>query len=85
MGLRDARKHASPNAGFPEAAFAGAIGIQLGGPVLRDGMPIKSPLLGDSGAHPGPHHISKAIGLMAAATIACALLLSFVRLLLERI
>jgi adenosylcobinamide-phosphate synthase len=30
--LRDARKHASPNSGWPEAAMAGALGIRLGGP-----------------------------------------------------
>ncbi len=33
----DARKHASPNAGFPEAAVAGALGIQLGGEAIYDG------------------------------------------------
>lgn len=35
--LRDASKHASPNAGWPEAAFAGALGIALGGPRAYDG------------------------------------------------
>src|SRR5690606_22570742 len=30
--LRDARKHQSPNAGWPEAAMAGALGFSLGGP-----------------------------------------------------
>jgi len=29
---RDARGHPSPNAGWPEAAFAGALGLRLGGP-----------------------------------------------------
>ena len=32
MMRRDGRKHDSPNAGLSEAAFAGAMGIQLGGP-----------------------------------------------------
>ena len=32
--MRDARKHASPNAGYPEAAMAGALGLALGGPAL---------------------------------------------------
>ena len=32
MALRDGKKHASPNAGWPEAAFAGALGFSLGGP-----------------------------------------------------
>ena len=30
--LRDARKHRSPNAGWPEAAMAGALGLALAGP-----------------------------------------------------
>ena len=33
----DARKHASPNAGYPEAAIAGALGVQLGGDVYYGG------------------------------------------------
>lgn len=37
MALRDARKHDSPNAGWPEAALAGALGFQLGGARAYDG------------------------------------------------
>ena len=33
----DARKHASPNAGFPEATMAGALGIELGGDAIYAG------------------------------------------------
>lgn len=45
--LRDARKPASPNAGFPEAAVAGALGIQLGGPATYFGQRFEKPTLGD--------------------------------------
>jgi len=47
IALRDGRKHASPNSGWSEAAFAGALGIQLGGPVTRAGKPSAMPLMGD--------------------------------------
>jgi adenosylcobinamide-phosphate synthase len=36
--LRDAGKHASPNAGYPEAAMAGALGLALGGPRSYGGV-----------------------------------------------
>jgi adenosylcobinamide-phosphate synthase len=45
--LRDARKHASPNAGWPEAAFAGALGFVLGGPRAYDGETHDLPEFGD--------------------------------------
>lgn len=43
---RDARKHRSPNAGFGEAAMAGALAVQLGGPSAYDGIVHDAPLLG---------------------------------------
>jgi len=45
--LRDARKTSSPNAGYPEAAAAGALGIQLGGPAVYFGENVEKPILGD--------------------------------------
>lgn len=45
--LRDARKPSSPNAGFPEAAAAGALGLQLGGPAVYFGVEVDKPTLGD--------------------------------------
>ena len=44
--LRDGGKHPSPNAGYPEAAVAGALGVQLGGLNFYAGVPSRKPLLG---------------------------------------
>src|SRR5690606_17663210 len=45
--LRDARKHDSPNAGWPEAALAGALGFRLGGPRSYAGEMHDLPAFGD--------------------------------------
>lgn len=44
---RDGRRHSSPNAGIPEAAAAGALGVQLGGTNVYFGQPVAKPTLGD--------------------------------------
>ena len=44
---RDARGHASPNAGWPEAAMAGALGIRLGGPRRYAGRQVEDAGMGD--------------------------------------
>jgi len=44
---RDARKHDSPNAGWPEAAMAGALGVRLRGPLAYGGELVDAPWLGE--------------------------------------
>ena len=44
---RDAPKHVSPNSGWPEASFAGALGFALGGPRSYDGELVELPTFGD--------------------------------------
>jgi len=44
---RDGRLLASPNAGIPQAAMAGVLGIQLGGPTLYFGRILNKPTIGD--------------------------------------
>jgi adenosylcobinamide-phosphate synthase len=47
IGLRDGRKHPSPNAGISEAAMAGALGVRLGGKNTYDGVEDVRPYIGD--------------------------------------
>lgn len=46
--LRDAASQPSPNAGYPEAAVAGALGIRLGGVNFYHGARVEKPYLGDA-------------------------------------
>lgn len=46
---RDHGRHASPNAGWPEAAMAGALGVRLAGPIRYDGVLHDKPWIGDGG------------------------------------
>jgi len=68
--VREARRHASPNAGWPEAAMAGALGVQLGGAARYDGVATARPTFGDG---PPPTATDLARGL-AVYRRACALL-----------
>ena len=45
--MRDARRHRSPNAGWPEAAMAGALGLALAGPRVYDGVTVDDALMGN--------------------------------------
>ena len=67
---RDHARHASPNAGWPEAAMAGALNVRLAGPVSYDGMWRDKPWIGD-GASPTTQsmHTARAIFLRACALL----------------
>lgn len=46
---RDAKKHRSPNAGWPEAAMAGALGLALAGPRSYGGVMVDDAFMGEGG------------------------------------
>jgi adenosylcobinamide-phosphate synthase len=48
MAIRDGKKNPSLNSGIPEAAIAGALGIQLGGLNYYDSKPVLKPHIGDN-------------------------------------
>lgn len=67
---RDGKKHESPNAGRPEAACAGALGVQLGGEATYGGRIVRKPLIGDAG-DVAPADILRANALLRAAAVLC--------------
>ena len=72
--LRDAGLHRSPNAGWPEAAMAGALGLALGGPRIYAAGPVDEPFLNAPGRRDaGPEDISRALRVMVAACVVQAL------------
>lgn len=66
---RDGRAHASPNAGYPEAAFAGALGLWMGGPNVYHGRLVDKPVIGKGLADARPVHIHQACRLMLATAM----------------
>ena len=69
--VRDRQQHSSPNSGWPEAAMAGALGIQLGGESSYFGQPAEKPTIGDSFTSPQAHHIFQANTLVLTASLLC--------------
>lgn len=67
---RDAPKHASPNAGWPEAAMAGALRVRLGGPTAYDGVMHERPVFG-AGSSPTVDDLKRGLRIYV---IACGLL-----------
>lgn len=74
IAWRDGHKHASPNAGYPEAALAGALGVQLGGSSRYFGAILEKPTLGEA-QHPlTAIHISQSVFLLNEASLLALLL-----------
>ena len=69
--LRDAKKHHSPNAGWPEAAMAGALGLALAGPRDYAEERVEDPWIGTGTPSARAADIARALRLYA---LACLLL-----------
>ena len=65
--LRDGRKHHSPNAGWPESAMAGALGLALAGPRRYPEGLVADPWLGDGSARAGVSDIMRGLQLYRLA------------------
>lgn len=70
---RDASKHDSPNAGWPEAAMAGALDLALGGPRRYLGGVSKSEWIGDGDARANARDIDRALLVFGLACLLHAL------------
>ncbi len=68
--VRDARRHRSPNAGWPEAAMAGALGLRLAGPRVYGETRVDDAWMGDGRSAAVPADLDRALALYRTA---CAL------------
>ena len=64
VAFRDARKHQSPNSGWPESAMAGALGVRLGGVNYYGGEKRRKVLLGDFIVDLAPERIGEALSVV---------------------
>jgi adenosylcobinamide-phosphate synthase len=66
---RDASRHRSPNAGWPEAAMAGALGLSLAGPRVYGGVVVDDAFMGDGRRNATAADIRRALRLFRAARV----------------
>jgi adenosylcobinamide-phosphate synthase len=74
--VRDAPKHRSPNAGWQEAALAGALDYALAGPRVYPGETVDDPWMGDGRADLTPQDVRAGLRLYLAAGVVTALLIA---------
>ena len=78
---RDARRHRSPNAGWPEAAMAGALGLALAGPRRYGGRVVEDAWMGQGREAATPDDIFRALALYRRACLLLWLLVAALTLL----
>ena len=79
---RDSRQHRSPNAGYPEAAMAGALGLALAGPRVYDGVKVDDAVMGNGRAAATATDIHAALDLYQSADAVLIGLVALLALLL---
>ncbi len=77
---RDAARHRSPNAGYPEAAIAGALGLSLAGPRVYGGVLVDDATIGDGRRNANAADIGRALSLYTVADAILLILLALAAL-----
>lgn len=77
--LRDRKKHVSPNAGYPESATAGALGVELLGNAVYFGKLYEKPSIGDKDKTIDAEDITKTNRLMKATSFFCLIMFVSIR------
>jgi len=77
---RDAGRHRSPNAGWPEAAMAGGLGLSLGGARFYGGVLVDDAAMGDGNRNAGADDIDRALRLYRRAALIELLVLALATL-----
>ena len=67
--LKEGANHSSPNAGYPEAAFAGALELKLNGPNYYHGQLVSKPYIGVCFGKTSPGDIKKACDIMMLSAL----------------
>lgn len=78
--VTEGRQHSSPNAGFPEAAFAGALGVRLNGPAEYGGIRVEKPFIGIAFGAVETSDIGRACELMRLSSVLWLGVLIFARI-----
>jgi adenosylcobinamide-phosphate synthase len=81
--MREGDNHTSPNAGYPEAGFAGALGVKLNGPSDYGGTRVDKPFIGIGHERPTPYDIKLACDLMLFSAVVALLFIWGGRLLVS--
>ncbi|MBX9823608.1 MAG: cobalamin biosynthesis protein, partial [Xanthobacteraceae bacterium] len=81
---RDARKHRSPNAGWPEAAMAGALGLSLAGPRAYGGVMVEDAFMGDGRREANAQDIRAALALYRRADVILIALVALIAIIALR-
>lgn len=76
--LREGKNHLSPNSGYPEAAFAGALHVRLNGPNFYHGVLVQKPYIGKDFEEVTPRRVFRAIDLMCCASFLSVCILAVI-------